>query len=923
MGLPEGGGPFSFVGWRMIYEKIRKSMLKSMRERPLDGGAYVDYIDLCRDVEGEDFSLAHKWNHEIRETLGKALAKAAEEQKWEAAEVLDGQMFRSLVFSAPHFQDDFMQAIEYGKPLAKKFYLPRRHYLLPVVQGYQDVLDGKLGLLTISLPKRTGKAVTLDTELITPHGKIRMRDVKPGTVLIGADGKPTLVREVFLQGKVPVYEVRFRDGARVKTCGEHLWEVKCHTGSGYSTRVLSTREMLSSGVKHWRHNVFAVRNTRPVGFEKRNLLLHPYVLGALLGDGSFRDKTICFTSFDPPVVARLKKYLPKGDRMYCQDPERGRYLITAKGGVKNGGHVASGVVQVLREYGLAEKMSYEKAIPEDYLYSDVKDRLELLRGLLDTDGYASAGHVEFSTTSEELAKQVQFLVWSLGGNCNIRCRMGHYTQAGERIETRTNYRVSVIFPEGVMPFHLPRRKNIYRPKRKELYHYIEEIVPCGEEEAQCICVDNKDSLFLLADHFIPTHNSQTEILFTLMLSGKEPDKATLMEGTGDDLVNSFYKGCLEYLDKSSGYHYYDIFPEARLVQTNADTKTLNLNNKSRFPTVMCRSIDARQVGLSEATNALILDDCVEGREEAKNRARLDFKWEVITGDVLGRAIEPVRVTPVIMTGTRYSIYDPIGRMQDEAVKQGWNWRAIEIPALDPITDESNFEHIRDGQKVFTTGYFRDQRELLSEEQFESEFQQQPFEAKGLLFPKGDLNYFFELPVDKAPDTILAVCDTAETGEDYCSMPVAAIYGDDVYIVDVVFNNAPPAVTKPECARKLIENKVSSCTFEANNAGGYFARDVAKLLDERKYICNIRTKRAISNKQTRIEFASDNIIKHFWFKHSSTYKRGSQYDVFMRQFTTHTRAGKGPHDAAADSLAMLENETRQIWTAKVEVFRRPI
>lgn len=413
--------------------------------------------------------------------------------------------------------------------------------------------------------------------------------------------------------------------------------------------------------------------------------------------------------------------------------------------------------------------------------------------------------------------------------------------------------------------------------------------------------------------------SQTGINFVNMISGKFPDRSTLMEGTGDDLVKSFYNGCLEYLTVPNEYLFYDVFPDARLVQTNADTKTANLKSKSRFPTIMCRSIDARQVGLSEATNVLYLDDCVEGREEAKNRQRLDDKWEVISGDIMGRAIEG---TPMVFTGTRYSLYDPIGRVQEHAQREGWAWRAIEIPALDLVTDESNYEYEREGKKVFTTAYFREQRELLSAEQFESEFQQQPFEAKGLLFNKDELNYFFELPKDRDPDTIIAVGDTAESGSDSTSMPVAKIYGNDVYIVDVVFDDSPAEVTKPECAKCLIENKVASAVFESNNAGQYYARDVDQIIRERGYSVGIRTKRTISNKQTRIEFASDNIKKNFYFKHPSTYKRGSQYWNFMKEVTTYTRSGKVPHDDAPDSLSLLENEIRMLSGGKVEVFKRP-
>lgn len=554
----------------MNYVALKGRIEQAIQSRPLDIEAYNDLFDLCREYEKVDFTVAHEWNRAMRTQVGYGLRLAVEKPDFTLAERFNDLLFRSLLFDAPHFFDEYLQAVEFGKPLDKKFYQPRRHYLKRYVDAYQEILEGKLDFLSISMPKRAGK-------------------------------------------------------------------------------------------------------------------------------------------------------------------------------------------------------------------------------------------------------------------------------------------------------------------------------------------------------------SQLGVNFTNMLSGKYPDRSTLMEGTGDDLVKSFYLGCLEYLQTPSDYHFYDIFPESKLVQTNADTKILNLLHKSRFPTVMCRSIDARQVGLSEATNLLYLDDCVEGREEAKNRQRLDDKWEIISGDIIGRAIEG---TPIVICGTRYSLYDPIGRLQEEMKKHGKRMKVIETPALDLETDESNFEYIREGKRIFTTKYFRDQREMLSAEQFESEFQQQPFEAKGLLFPEANLNRYFELPVDRDPDSVIAVCDTADTGADYCSMPIAAVYGDEVYIVDVVFDDSPPEVTKPECAKALMDNEVVAATFESNNAGSYFARDVSQILEDKKYVCNIRTKRTISNKQTRIEFASDTIIKKFYFKHPSLYARNSQYAEFMKQVTTYTRSGKVPHDDAPDSLSLLENELRGLVGAKVEIMQRP-
>lgn len=474
------------------------------------------------------------------------------------------------------------------------------------------------------------------------------------------------------------------------------------------------------------------------------------------------------------------------------------------------------------------------------------------------------------------------------------------------------YTAPVCFDDFLqaIEYDAPINKRFYRPRRK----YLKPMVQGYQD-----ILDKKIRLLTVS---MPKRagKSTVELLFCLLLAGRRPDKSILMEGTGDGLVKSFYNGLLEYLTVPSFYHFYDIYPGAKLIQTNAESLILNLNEKSRFPTLMCRSIDARQVGLSEASELLVLDDCVEGREEAKNRARLDAKWEGISGDVMGRALEG---TPMVITGTRYSLYDPIGRMQDYAKSRDWKWRAIEIPALDPVSDESNYEWTdHEGKKFFTTKYFREQRDLLSAEQFESEFQQQPFEAKGLLFNKDALNYFYELPVDSDPDAIIAVCDTAEKGSDSTSMGILVIYGSDVYLADVVFDDSPPEITKPQCAKKLVDWKVSTATFESNNAGEYYARDVESLAKSYGGRVSIRTKRTVSNKQTRIEFASDNIIKNFFFKAPTTYERNSQYAAFMKELTTYVRSGKVPHDDAPDMLSLAENEIRNLGGNKAVVIQSP-
>ncbi len=401
-----------------------------------------------------------------------------------------------------------------------------------------------------------------------------------------------------------------------------------------------------------------------------------------------------------------------------------------------------------------------------------------------------------------------------------------------------------------------------------------------------------------------------------MMGGRDPDGSVFAVGKGEGLVKRFYGGLLQAFETKQIYErFIRVFPEAIKIgekdYKSAENLSIDLKSKNTFPTYTCRPIDGAIVGCTEANLLVYIDDCVKNHEEARNRDRLEFLCEKVTDDVLGRRLEG---TPIIIQGTKYSLYDPITALQNKANELGWKWKEVAIPALDPITDESNWEIVRKDKKgtrkIFTTDYYRKERMLVSEETWAAEFQQEPFEAKGRMFPKGELNRFIELPVDKEPDAIMAACDTADNGTDYCSMPVAYIYGHDVFIVDVVFDNYGTKHTKPECANMLVKHNVKTVVFESNSAGGYFGRDVMNLVKEQGGRCSDRYKFNCANKITRMENARDNIMRDYWFLDESKYERNSQYYLFMKNLTEMTRSGKVPHDDAPDSLSLLENEMRK-------------
>lgn len=915
-----------------LLERIRKRVWASS-ERGVgcrDYGLIRDYFEMLRIYEAEDFKRAHRWNREVKRLCAQGvrndgLALSAREAFYHLNK-------RALFFDARLDFDSFLQYLEYDREPGKRLYLPRRHTLVPVIRGFQEVADGKLDLLTVSQPKRTAKALPLETQVMTPDGFVAIGALRVGDVVTGADGKPTRVTGVYPQGALEVYEIDFTETGKsplvttVECCRDHLWTVRTEEDRAKgASRVLSCGEMLEGTMKRGgdRHNNYSVDYVLPVELTARGeRLIAPYTMGVLLGDGSFCNGAVRLSNPEPDIVERVREELPVSVALNQVGGTEIEYGVANREREHNArGHLLKNAVQeALIVYGLSGLRSYEKFIPEPYLYASIPERLALMQGLFDTDGHVNSQAVHFSTSSKRLAEDVAFLVTSLGGRCRTTESMGRYKKNGVRKTTRMSYRVYCQFPNTIMPLWCERKREKYKPKRQRLMRFVNDIRATGRfKEMVCITVDNADELFVVGDRMIPTHNTSIGLLFVLWQAGKAPLGSSVCSGAGNDLVKSFYAGCLDTL-YSDEYLYHDVFPDAKVAGTNADEKTIHLSKKKRFATITCRSIDGQITGSTEATRdgVLYIDDLVPDDEVANNRDRLDKLWDKARGDLLGRRLEGC---PIVAQGTRYSIYDPIGRLQEVAPTMGWRMRVVEIPALDPITDESNFEIMLHGKPAFTTAYYRRERELVSDVQWASQFQQEPYEAKGRMFPEDLLNRYFELPVTVDPDAVISVCDTAESGDDSVMMPVAYVYGEDVFIHDCVFDNSPPMATKPQCAKKLIEHSVSTATFESNNAGEYYARDVGDLVHEMGGKVSIRTKRTISNKHTRIENASDGIIKHFFFKDKSLYTPQSQYGQMMRELTTYTRTGKSKHDDAPDGLSLLENEIRNLSLQKVEIVKR--
>lgn len=373
------------------------------------------------------------------------------------------------------------------------------------------------------------RCLSLDTLVLSPSGWVKACDVQVGDALIGADGAPTAVVGVSPQRERELWRVRFSDGVSARVTGDHLWSVqgrwdreyprprnrRCprlgwHPAAG-GLRLATTdqlRERLASPRR--RQPAWSIPLVQPVQFPHRQVPLDPYLLGVLLGDGGLSQHRVHFSTNDPEVLERVRTRVPPG--ITVTSLGRIDYQLTSRRGR---GHP---VAEAIRALGLGGRRSPDKFIPEMYLWNDTETRLELLRGLMDTDGCASTtGYCCFCSTSERLVEGVEFLVRSLGGltrrhRRDYRADDGHWYGSQWIAHRRPAFVVTVQLPPGVVPFTLERKAARVRGRTRQPYRFVTTIEPDGYGPTVCFKVAHPSGLFVM-DDFIVTHNTVFETLY--------------------------------------------------------------------------------------------------------------------------------------------------------------------------------------------------------------------------------------------------------------------------------------------------------------------------------------------------------------------------------------------------------------------------
>jgi len=434
------------------------------------------------------------------------------------------------------------------------------------------LMDPNIPLVSLIGMAGSGKAQPLDAIILTPTGFKKMGDFKVGDLVSTPNGKSAAIIGIFPQGEKDIYKITFSDGTSTECCEDHLWLTKTSVerDNKKEGKVRTTKEISQTLMYRGKKN-HSIPITKPIEFEKKNLPVKPYTFGVLLGDGSFR-YNLNLTSNDEEITQNVNNELNEINlKIKFNSIKKYNYpIIGANNKVKNAKKISSTdingneviynsvedavinfecsksmlyksliknksyinnnwkyldknstnvLVNYLKSVNLWMQKSDGKFIPNEYKYSSISDRIELLQGLLDTDGtISSSGSIEFYTTSKQLAEDARWLVESLGGTASLGIKKSYYTKDdGVKKYCKDCYRLRIVLPNEIKPFKLKRKLNRVKNRTKSYpIRYITNIELIGKKQAQCIMIDDKDHLYM-TNNCIITHNTIVSVACALDL----------------------------------------------------------------------------------------------------------------------------------------------------------------------------------------------------------------------------------------------------------------------------------------------------------------------------------------------------------------------------------------------------------------------
>lgn len=444
----------------------------------------------------------------------------------------------------------------------------------------------------------------------------------------------------------------------------------------------------------------------------------------------------------------------------------------------------------------------------------------------------------------------------------------------------------------------------YQPRRNKIYWLVQKMQRLIDDELDILSIS------------MPPGTGKTTLgeFFISFVMGHYPNTPNLMSSHSGFMTRMFYDAVLNIIT-SNEYCWSDVFPDVVFEGNNAKEETINLGRWQPFKTLTCRPIRGSLTGVTRCEGFLYVDDLVSGIEEALSIDRLDKLYGEYTTDLKSRKKKKAKE---IHIATRWSVHDVIGRL--ERMYEG-NPRAefIAVPDIDPQTGKSNFDY--DYDVGFDEKYFHDMEMSMDDVSYRCLYKSDPIEREGILYHPTELQRYIGGLPDREPDSILAICDTKDTGTDYNFLGVFYQYGDRYYLEDLVFKNIDTGTLDELNSDMLVKHHVQQAQFESNKEGSRTANEVERLVKAKGGRCHITKKYTTQNKETKIIVNSSWVKEHVIFKDITEYEPKSDYGVMMSFLCSYTQLGKNKHDDAPDTLAMFAQFVDALLGGEGQVVKR--
>lgn len=417
------------------------------------------------------------------------------------------------LYSGEYFINQMMNSKEENERKTDQF----PGYKLPYMGWFENTFDNDWSRHKLILVGGDENEQPLTSKVLTNQGYKLMRDIQPGEQVLTPFGKSTKVLKIIPKEDQKTYRIHFTDRTYVESGAEHIWVVQ----SSYNRKKRRTQEVTAARIYEqtlkpgYKHARWSIPYSAPVPFEEKDLKVSPYLLGALLGDGRTSQYSVQFATADKEILTYIEPLLEIFECSIHSCTGKGAehlYLFTKKNKASSS-HRKNKLKEELLDLGLWGTNCHTKFIPPMYFLGSIQQRIQLLQGLMDTDGSVDTygpgvPKLTYCTVSEGLAEGVAELVRSLGGKATVyKTDSRSHNGNGDSWKCGDSYYVNFRIT-GFNPFRLKRKAEVYEPyvnsslppRIIESVEVLEELVPM-----QCLQIEDPSRLYI-TDHYTPTHN---------------------------------------------------------------------------------------------------------------------------------------------------------------------------------------------------------------------------------------------------------------------------------------------------------------------------------------------------------------------------------------------------------------------------------